>query len=129
MTTRFHYANFTQELAVAQEAHQQVRRQFQRLTHAVRQLFHVGRCEMQLPVAGPLVLRACFTDRRQVPSWSVVHRLAIDYLHPGTFCGTIDDCHCFGDFKLSTGLDYWTPSGVPEYFFEIRLEYAVCFPN
>ena len=32
-------------------------------------------------------------------------------------------------FSVSTGLDYWTPDGAPEYYFEVRLAFCVYLPN
>lgn len=114
----FSYEDFQTEVANAQEAHLRARRQFQKLVRATRQLFRTKRCEVQLPLVGPLVLRACFSHRHQVPALSLAQCMAHDFLYDLP-----------AGFLVSTDLDYWSPDSEPEYFFEVCLELPPFLPN
>ncbi|MET4073619.1 hypothetical protein ABIB44_000850 [Hymenobacter sp. UYCo722] len=114
----FSYEDFQTELTNAQEAHLRAHRQFRKLVRATQQVFRTTRCEVQMPLAGPLVLRAYFTHRHHVPAWSLVRCMARDFLYD------IPE-----GFLASTDLDYWTPDTEPEYFFEVCLELPLYLPN
>ena len=105
-------------ISCEQARHVKARQQFKKLVRATRRLFRTTRCKVQLPLVGPLVLRACFAHRHQVPAWSLVHCMAHDFLY-----------RLPAGFLVSTDLDYWTPDGDSEYFFEVRLELPPCLPN
>ena len=112
------YEDSQTKISNAQERHLEARQQFKKLVRATRRLFRTKRCEVRLPLVGPLVLRACFAHRHQVPAWSLAQCLANGFLH-GLPAG----------FLVSTHLDYWTPDGEPEYYFEVCLELLPCLPN
>ncbi len=71
-----------------------------------------------MPLIGTLKLRICFSDRHQVPTWTMVKCMANDYLFDLPV-----------GFFIITGLDYWTPDGEPEYHYGIHLEMPPCSPN
>ena len=106
------------EISNAQDRHLKARRQFKKLVRTTRRLFRTTRCKVQLPLVGTLVLRTCFAHRHHVPAWSLAQCLANDFLSGLP-----------ADFLAFTHLDYWTPDGVPEYYFEVRLELPPCLPN
>ena len=112
------YEGLETEISHAQERHLKARRQFKKLVRATRRLFRTKRCEVQLPLVGPLVLRACFAHRHHVPAWSLAQCLANGFL-----------CGLPADFLVFTQLDYCTADGVPEYYFEVRLELPPYLPN
>ena len=112
------YEDLETEISNAQDRHLKARRQFKKLVRATRRLFRTTRCTVQLPLTGPLVLRACFAHRHHVPAWSLAQCLAHGFLDGLP-----------ADFLVFTHLDYWTPNGVPEYYFEVCLELPPCLPN
>ena len=112
------YQGLETEISNAQERHLKARRQFKKLVRVTRRLFRTKRCVVQLPLVGPLVLRACFAHRHQVPAWSLAQCMAHDFLYDLP-----------AGFLVSTHLDYWTPDGEPAYFFEVCLELPPCLPN
>lgn len=114
------YACLQEQLDAKLQALRQVQQQFRQLVRTVRHVFRVSRCQVQVPAPplGPLVLRACFAHRREVPSWSLVQQLANDYL-----------VNLPANLRICTGLDYWTPAGGPEYYFEVRVEWPPYLPN
>ena len=112
------YEDLETEISNAQDRHLKARRQFKKLVRATRRLFRTTRCKVQLPLVGPLVLRACFAHRHHVPAWSLAQCLAHGFLDGLP-----------ADFLVFTHLDYWTPDGVPEYYFEVCLELPPYLPN
>ena len=112
------YEDLETEISNAQERHLRARQQFKKLVRATRRLFRTKRCEVQLALAGPLELRACFTHRHQVPAWSLVQCMAHDFLY-----------NLPAGFLVSHGLDYCTPDGEREYYFKVRLELPPYLPN
>ena len=112
------YEDLQTEISNAQDLHLRARQQFKKLVRATRRLFRTKRCKVQLPLEGPLVLRACFAHRYQVPAWSLAQCLAHDFLY-----------RLPASFLVSTHLDHWTPDGEREYFFEVCLELPPSSPN
>jgi hypothetical protein len=125
----YSYEEFQDAMSSELEAQRQARRRFKQLVRTTRQLFHIKHYEVQLPMAGPLVLRAYFITRYQLPPWSLVQRLAEDHLYPGTHRYLPGSCFLFSDYKLSTGINLWTRDGEQEYYFEVRLERPAYLPN